>query len=328
MSATSFVQLARTPSFALPLMVMASLSYALVPALNFYAHGWENSLFLNGVVRLTFSIGILFFLAVSFRPLFSSAGSIAAARTIRREWKLLALSLLTTVDLLLFSLSYRFVDISLSTAITSITPAANVVALSLLTTGWISRRQAVPLLLAGVGVVLVMWSEGVNIEAGEHWLHAITGTALALGAVVSGGMVVAALRLGENLGLDWYWQGLGNGPGLVWCGSMLVLALAQGVSAPIFLLLAIPTGLPTVREFSLMLLMGLAVLTGTTFWALANGSGLRPVVNGLGYLQPGWSLLILAALGISGVVHWPLLGVGLALIIAANAAMQHWSWPS
>ena len=309
-------------------MVLATLSYAVVPALNFYAHGWENSLFLNGVVRLTFSVGILFFLAVSFRPLFSRDGLITATRTIRREWKLLALSLLTTADLLLFSLSYRFVDISLSTAITAMTPAANVVALSLLTTGWISRRQAGALLLAGVGVVLVMWSEGVNIQADEHWWHVATGTALAMGAVVTGGLVVAALRLGENLGVDWYWEGLGNGPGLVWCGSMLVLALVQGASAPIFLLLAVPTGLPTVEEFGLMILMGLAVLTGTTLWVLANGSGLRPVVNGLGYLQPGWSLLILAGLGISGVVHWPLLGVGLALIVAANMAMRHWSWPS
>ena len=327
MSTTGFVGLARTPVWAVPLLVLASFSYAVVPALNFYAHGWENSLFLNGVVRLTFSLGILLFLAVSFRTLFSRDGLLVTARTIRREWKLLSLSLFTTADIVLFSLSYRFVDISLSTAIAAMTPAANVVALSLLTTGWISWRQTGALILAGVGVLLVMWSEGVTIEIQEHWWRVTMGTALALGAVVSGGLVVAALRLGENLAVDWYWEGLGNSPGLVWCGSMLVLALAQGGTAPFFLLSALPAGMPSPREVGLMALIGLAVLIGTTLWALANGAGLRPMVNGLGYLQPGWSLLILAALGISGVVHWPLLGAGLALIVASNAAMQHWSWP-
>ena len=238
----------------------------------------------------------------------------------------MSLTLVTTADISLFSISYRFIDISLSTAITAMTPAANVVALSLLTTGWITWRQTGALFLAAVGVLLVMWSEGIAIKPDEHWWHVIMGTALALGAVVSGGLVVAALRLGENLGIDWYWEGLGNGPGLVWCGSMFVLALAQGVSAPVFLVLAIPSGMPSLSHFGLMVLIGFAVLFGTTLWALANGAGLRPVVNGLGYLQTGWSLLILAALGISGVVHWPLLGAGMALIVTANAAMQHWSW--
>ena len=308
-------------------MVVATLSFAVVPALNFYARGWENSLFLNGVVRLTFCLGILLFLAISFRLLLSRQGVLTSARTIRREWRLFSLAVLTTADILLFSISYRYIDISLSTVLTAMTPAANVVVLSLLTMGWISWSQTCTLLLAAVGVLLVMWAEGISIKADEHWWHVILGTTLALGAVVSGGLVVAALRLGENLGVDWYWEGLADGPGLVWCGSMLVIALAQGASAPLFLLLAIPTGMPSPSEIGLMVLMGLAVLAGITLWALANGGGLRPAVNGLGYLQPGWSLLILAVLGISGVVHWPLLAAGLALIVGANVAMRHWSWP-
>ena len=319
--------LARTPGWATILMVAATLTFAVVPTLNYYAHGWENPLLLNGVARLTFSVGILLFLALSFPPLFSRAGLQAAAHTVWRERRLLALVLLTTVDIVLFSLSYRYVDISLSTAITAMTPAANVVVLSLMTTGWITWRQGGALLLAAAGVLLVMWSEGVAIEADGHWWHVFIGTALAVGAVVSGGLVVSSLRLGENLAVDWYWAGVGDGPVLVWYGSMLVLALAQGVTAPFFLLLSIPQGMPSATEIGLMVLMGLAVLAGTTLWTMANGSGLRPVVNGLGYLQPGWSLLILAGLGISGVVHWPLLGLGLALIVAANAAMHHWSWP-
>ncbi len=327
MITSGLVRMARTSAWSSQLLVFATLSYALVPALNYYAHGWENSLFLNGVVRLTFSLGILLFLAVSFRPIFSTRGMLTAARTIRREWKLLALSLLTTTDIVLFSLSYRYVDITLTTAITAMVPAANVIALSLLTTGWITWRQAGTLLLAAFGVLLVMWSEGVAIEGNEHWWKVVVGAALALGAVVSGGLVVAALRLGENLAVDWYWEEVGNGPGMVWCGSMFVLALAQGLTAPFFLLMAIPAGVPSASEIGVMLLMGFVVLLGTMLWALANGSGLRPVVNGLGYLQPAWSLLILAALGISGVVSWPFLGAGLALIVVANAAMRHWSWP-
>ena len=260
---------------------------AVVPALNYYAHGWEDSLFLNGVVRLTFAAGMFFSLTVSHPPLLSWHGLLTATKTIRGEWKLMSLTLVTTADIALFSISYRFIDISLSTAITAMTPAANVVALSLLTTGWITWRQTGALFLAAVGVPLVMWSEGIAIKPDEHWWHVIMGTALALGAVVSGGLVVAALRLGENLGIDWYWEGLGNGPGLVWCGSMFVLALAQGVSAPVFLVLAIPSGMPSLSHFGLMVLIGPAVLFGTTLWALANGAGLRPVVNGLGYLRPG-----------------------------------------
>ncbi len=81
--------------------------------------------------------------------------------------------------------------------------------------------------------------------------------------------------------------------------------------------------MPEGNEIGLMALMGLAVLLGTTLWALANGDDLRPVINGLGYLQPGWALLILSALGIAGVEQWPFLWGGLALIILANGALQH-----
>ena len=98
----------------------------------------------------------------------------------------MSLTLGTTADIALFSISYRFIDISLSTAITAMTPAANVVALSLLTTGWITWRQTSALFVAAVGVPLVMWSEGIAIKPDEHWWHVIMGTALALGAVVVG----------------------------------------------------------------------------------------------------------------------------------------------
>ena len=310
--------------WAVTLLSFATLSYAFVPALNYYSHGWEYPLLLNGLVRLVFSVGMLTLLAILYRPMLSRKGAMAAKRAIKENPKASLLALLTTGDVLLFSLSYRYVDISVATAITAVTPALNVIVLSLLTFGWVNRSQASGLMVAIVGVGLVMWAEGGTIALGGEWWRIVAGSVLALGAAVCGGLTVAALRLGEALAIEWYWEGLGTGPGMVWCGSMLTLALAQGIPAPVFLVLAVPLGLPSLADLGLMVLTGLAVLLGTALWALANGGGLHPVVNGLGYLQPGWAVLLLVSLGISTGVNLALLGLGLLLIVGANAALQLW----
>ncbi len=124
--------------------------------------------------------------------------------------------------------------------------------------------------------------------------------------------------------MEWFWEDLGKGAAMVWCGSMLTLAVAQGITAPLFLVSALATGWPSWGSLGLMISMGLVVLAGTSLWALANGSGLRPIINGLGYLQPGWALLLLAVLGIAGGVHWVGLLGGLALIVVTNVSVQLW----
>lgn len=322
----SIAQLARTPVVAALLLVVATFSYSIVPSLNFFANGSDYPLLLTGLMRLGFSAGILVLLFALYRPLLSRKGLAVVKRVARSEWKLIGLAMLTTWDVALFSLAYRFMDISIATAMTAMVPASNVVFLALLNKSWLTWRQKAGLLLCMVGALAVMWAGGFMIETDrmdELWNLGI-GVALGLGMVACGGLTVSALRLGEILAIEWYWEELGTGAGMVWGGSMLVLALAQGVTAPLFLALAIPAGIPSVGALGLMLLMGLAVLLGTALWALANGSGLRPMVNGLGYLQPGWALLILVVLGIAGAVNWVAMVGGLALIVAANALMQIW----
>ncbi len=322
----SIAQMARTPAVAAPLIILAALCYAVVPSLNYYAAGWKYPMLLTGLLRLVFSAGVLAMLAVLYRPLFSMQGIRVLARVARSEWKLSILAVMTTWDVALFSLSYRFIDISVVTAMTAMTPAANVVILALLNSNWITWRQAAGLAAAAIGVALVMWAGGSTIET-SGWRNIGrfgAGIALGLGMIVCGGLTVSSLRLGEILAVEWFWDELGTGAGLVWCGSMLTLALAQVITAPVFLALALPAGMPSIGTLGLMILMGLAVMLGTVLWALANGSGLRPVVNALGYLQPGWALLILALLGIAGGVDWTILAAGLMLIVGANIGMQLW----
>jgi len=316
-------RVARTPIVAAVLVVTASFVFATIPALNYFAGGWERPLLLTGMMRLAFSLGMLVLLYLLYRSLLSRHGLRVTVRVMREEWKLLGLAMLTTGDVALFSLSYRFVDISVTTALTSLAPAANVVLLVLLNKDRLTRRQGVGLSASAMGMVLVMWAGGASIEVGGEWWRTGVGLALGMSMVACSGLVVAALRLGEVLAIEWYWEGLGDGAGLVWCGSMLTLALAQGVTAPLFILLAMILGAGiSVVSLGLMMLMGFVVLAGTALWALANGSGLRPVVNGLGDIQPGWAVLILAVSGITGDVAWLILLAGLTVIVASNFSMQ------
>lgn len=301
--------------------------YAVVPTLNHYAHGWEYPLLLAGTMRLSFTLGVLVVVAATHRSLFSFHSLQVAWRVVRWEWRLFVLAMLTTFDVVLFSLSYRFVDISVSVALTAIAPAASVVFLALLTWGRITLRQALGLAVSAAGVPLITWAGGSGIEASGHWWHIAMGTLLGLGVAVCNGLVVSSLRLGEALALEWFWEGLGKSEGMVWLGSLLTLAVAQGATAPLFLAMAIPSGLPTRNELLLMILMGLTVLLGTFFWSAGNGSGWKPAVNSLGYLQPVWALLILVAMGISEIVHWGALVAGMVLIIGANVGLQMWGQP-
>lgn len=327
-ASTSFARLARTPFVATILLILATFFYATVPSLNFYAHGWEYPLLLTGLMRLGFSVGVVVLIAVIYPPLLSWQSMKVIGRVVREERKLLGLAMLTTADVALFSLSYRFVDISVSTAMTAMVPAANVVILALLNGSWLTLRQTAWLAASVLGVLVVMWAGSSALElrgggGGELWRVGV-GVMLGLGMVACSGLTVSTLRLGEILAVEWYWNELGKDAVLVWCGSMLTLALAQGITAPLFLLSAASAGLPSLMTMALMFMMGLVVLLGTALWALANGSGLRPMLNSLGDLQPAWAVLILAVLGIAGGVDWTLLAVGLALIVGANIGLQIW----
>ncbi len=316
-------RVARTPTVAAVLVVTASFIYATVPALNYLAGGWEHPLLLTGMMRLAFSLGMLVLLQLLYGSLLTRHGLRVTVRVMRQEWRLLGLAMLTTGDVALFSLSYRFVDISVTTALTSLAPAANVVLLAALKQDRLSRRQGAGLTASALGMALVMWAGGASIEVGGELWRTGVGLALGMGMVACNGLTVAALRMGEVLAIEWYWEDLGDGAGLVWCGSMLTLALAQGVTAPLFIVLAHVLGESASGvSLGLMMLMGLVVLAGTALWALANGGGLRPVVNGLGDLQPGWAVLILALSGISGEVAWLILAAGLTVTVAANISMQ------
>ena len=311
------------PAFVL--LPLATLCYAVVPAMNYFARGWEHPLLLTGVMRLVFAAGVTAALLATRRPLLSRRGLATARRVARQEWKLVALAMLTTGDVALFSLSYRFVDISVSVVMTAMAPAATVVLLAMLTWGGLTLRQAVGLTVSAMGVLVVLWAGGAGAEAGGGWWQVGAGVLLGMGVAVCNGLVVSALRLGEVLALEWYWDGLGRGTSLVWYGTMLTLALAQGVTAPLFLVVAAPGGLPSSGALILMALMGLTVLLGTWLWSTANGSGWRPAINGLGYLQPGFALLILVVLGISDAVRWGGLVAGMAIIIGANIGLQTWA---
>lgn len=320
--------MARTPACSSVLLVAASFVYAVVPSMNHFVQGWRHPLLLTALMRLGFLSGTLLLLFLLHRPLFTRRGLAVTAGALRSEWKLFALAMLTTGDVALFSLSYLFVDISVSTAMTAMTPAANVVLLALLNRNWLNGRQALGLSASVLGMLSIMWAGGGTalVVSGEYWRIGV-GLGLGLGMVVCCGLTVSALRLGEVLAVDWYWEGLGRGAGLVWCGSMLILGLAQGVTAPLFLYFSPPGDMPSRGVLALMVLMGLMVLLGTSLWAVANGSGLRPIVNCLGNLQPGWAVLILSAAGIAGEVAWPALIAGLALVVGANAAVELWGGP-
>jgi len=303
--------------------MVATLFFALIPALNFYTGGWERPLLLTGVMRLCFAAAAIGTVAALYRPLLSRRGLRTTARAMRGEGTLLGLAALTTWDVALFSLAYRFVDISVVTAMTALAPTANVVMLSLINKNLINRRQMAGLSVSALGMILMMWSGGASVEVSGQWWRFVVGAGLGLGMLACNGLTVAALRIGEVLAVEWYWDGLGRGADLVWGGSMLTLALAQGLTAPVFLLLALNSGsAPPPGTLALMALMGFVVFLGTASWALANGSGLRPMVNALGNLQPGWAVLILAVLGISGDVVWGTLMAGLALTIGANIVVQ------
>ena len=305
------------------LLSLATVCYAVLPALNYYARGWEYPLLLTGVMRLVFAAGTVAALAVVRRPLLSRGTLRVTLRVMRQEWRLLLLAMLTTGDVVMFSLSYRFVDISVSVVLTAMAPAASVMFLALLTWGAITWGQSIGLAASAAGVLLVMWAGGEGIEASSTWRHIALGTALGLGVAVCNGLVVSALRLGEALALEWYWNGFGGGKSLVWLGTMVTLAVAQGVTAPLFVLAA-PAGLPSLGGLSLMALMGLTVLLGTFLWSAGNGSGWQPVVNSLGYLQPVWALVILVTLGISELVQWGALAAGMVLIAGANLGLHIW----
>ncbi len=306
------------------LLILATLIYATVPSINKFAHGSETPFLLTGLMRVAFLGGVLILVAVLYPSVLSRKGIRVMVRVFRSDWKLLGLAMLTTWDVALFTLAYRFVDISVPTAMTAMAPAANVVILALLNSNWINRRQALGLIVSAIGVLLVMWAGGSTIETGSDWVRFGIGVAFGIGMIVCGGLVVSALRLGEVLAIEWYWEELGSNAGMVWCGSMLTLALAQGITAPLFIVAGAPSGLPQWDRLLLMLLLGITVLLGTSLWTLANGSGLRPAVNALGYLQPGFALIILAILGLAGGVNWLLLTLGLTVIIAANITMQLW----
>lgn len=310
---------------AFVLLALATLCYAFVPALNYYAHGWEYPLLLTGVMRLVFAAGVGVSLLVTRRSLMSRRGFATALRVAREERKLVGLAMLTTGDVVLFSLSYRFVDISVSVVVAAMAPAATVVLLALLTWGGITWRQSVGLAMSAIGVLVVLWAGGAGSDVSDGWWPVAAGVLLGVGVAVCCGLVVSALRLGEVLALEWYWDGLGRGMSLVWHGTMLTLAVAQGCTAPLFLLLAAPAGVPSWGTLALMALMGLTVLLGTWLWSAANGSGWRPAVNGVGYLQPAFALLVLVVLGISDEVRWDGLIAGMVVIIGANVGLQTWA---
>lgn len=302
----------------------AMVVYALLPALNHYAGGWEYPSLLTGVMRLVFIVGTVTVVAVRRRSLLSCEGLRVMRRVMWQERKLFLLAMLTTGDCVLFSLSYRYVDISVSTVLTAFTPAASVVFLALLTWGKVTWRQMVGLAVAVAGVPLVMMASGPGIQvSGQPWAISL-GVFLGAAAAMLGGLVVAALRLGETLALEWFYEGVtGGGKSLVWLSTMVALAAAQGITAPL-LVLPMLGRLPSLGGVGLMLLMGVAVAAGTLLWSAGNGSGWQPVLNSLGYLQPLWALLILVALGISDVVHWGALAAGATLIVGANFVLQLW----
>ena len=306
------------------LMVLASFLYGVIPALNFYARGWEYPLILTGLMRLGFAAGTLVLLTLLYRQLFSRRGMLVTARAMRSEWKLLGLAMLTTGDVALFSLSYTFMDISVSAAMIAMSPTANVILLAWLNRGWLSGRQAIGLAMSVLGTLLMMRAGGTAVLVSGEWWRIAMGLGLGLGMVVCNGLTVSALRLGEVLAVEWYWEGLGKGAGLVWCGSMLTLAMAQGITVPLFLFLAASEGMPSHSALVLMFLKGLLVLLATGMWALANGSGLRPFLNGLGNLQPGWAVMILAFAGIASEVFWPALVAGLILVVGTSVVIQLW----
>lgn len=305
------------------LLSLAMVCYSILPALNYYAHGWEYPMLLTGVTRLIVAAGTLSALAVLYPSLLSREGLRVTCSVMRAEWKLLVLVMLTTADIVLFCMSYRFVDISVSVVLTAMTPATSVIVLAMLTWGRITRRQSIGLAVSAAGVPLVTWAGGAGIETLGNWWETALGTGLALGAAVCGGLLVAALRLGEALGIEWYWNGLGEGTRLVRAGTMVALVVAQGATAPLLVLPSL-ADLPSSDEMSVMVLMGLTVLVGTLLWSAGNRSGWQPVLNSLGYLQPLGAVLILAALGISEIAHWGALTAGMVLIVGSNLGLQVW----
>ncbi len=147
------------------LLSLATVLYAVVPSLNYYAHGWEYPFLLTGLMRLGFAVGVIALIRMLYPALLSRQGWRVTTRVGRQEWKLVGLAMLTTGDVALFSLSYRLVDLSVSTALTAMAPGASVVILALLNRSRLTWHQTAGLAIAACGVLLVMWAGGTALVA-------------------------------------------------------------------------------------------------------------------------------------------------------------------
>ncbi len=309
--------------------------YSTIPLMIAVSGGIVSPFLFNSGWKLGLGAGYVLFLLIWHRRLVQSGAVLNLLRRRILCWAFVPV-LFNNFELALFSLSARYLDISVVAVIYELYHAG-VIGLMAYLFRHEGRHLRVTfstvflMLLGMVGVGFVVFAQtGTFGSLGEAGAGALLwGLGLSGASVAAAACAAFAFRWGSDLGDELVGLGLaerGSGSD-VFC-VVAVTIVANAVSIPLNLVLGFVLGEAPVSG-AVLWTLGLAALGGlflnsapSVFWRKANLMARNLGVNALGYVTPVGSLLWLLAFGFVGVSEWRYLVVGTGLLVMVNVLIN------
>ena len=312
-------------------MLAAVVSLSLIPLLIVWGKGTESPFLFNALWRLGLGFGYLLLLLVVYRSLLLNKQIITKIRHHIFRWSMLFL-IINNFQLATFSLSARFVDISITAILFETWPV-----FLILLMGWLFVKEKrywgntfpmIPfLLLAFVGVVFVTLSQTRGFDGISKIVlsTAFIGIILALTAAVMSGFAAFGFKWGTDLAEGISAASITTKHDLdsLSLFSVVVANLVSNfVSIPLNAAFSVMSAETVVIDWTMIasaLVGGMLIHTlGDIGWRKSNLITSNLGVNALGYLIPIGSLTFLWIFSYIGVARVGFLIIGTAAIITAN----------
>ena len=316
-------------------MLLAVLSYSLLPVFIHAGEGHKAPFMYNAVIALFGRIGISIYLIVFYRRQLFDHEIWRAVRLNWRKWSLLGV-LLGAFDYAVFGWSLRYIDVSIATILHETWPIWMI-----LLTGKMFQSEKryenvnvfgwVCILMGFIGLGFVILSQtGYAVFGKENmsWLYLFLGVLFAL---VSAGMGAlhgsCTIRWGADVMKDVSKHKQKEASeDLTMFFIMIAMVLAGIPNIIISVGLSVWGGHNEIVEADNMIIAAIhgffISVAAQIFFRKANLVTTKLEINALGYATPVFSLILLAMLGYINVPHIDWLVIGATGIIAANALLN------
>ena len=310
------------------LMLLAITCYAVIPLGVAQLGGAQNPFEFNAAWRTGIILGFGAFMTLRYPNLFLNPRVWALIIPNLWDWRILAVTL-AYLDIALFALATKFVDVSVATIVAETSPIFLILMMSFSyrTTSRYRRISPQTFLFAGIalgGFALVVMSQSTGTPSPQGhtgWAMPV-GILLSLASALFSALNAFSFPWGTDL-VDQLPQNL-KGPAYSISdqlfGVVMTGFIANSLAVPINLGVGFATG-ETIPATTFLLAAVAGALTyplAGIAWRLANLMTHNLGINAIGYTRPLISLGILAPFSQIGVARPAHLIAGAACIITAN----------